>query len=151
MNTIYKRTVKGDEEIKKRTFKLDHAFRFVLIMVDGKASADHIISRSSEQWKPVQCLFELENQGFIENIDSNSSPSAIIGQLKQDLISVIQQYLPKNNSMLVNKILNAEMMKKSISDAIDSNCIFIKLTISEEISNQLKIELHNILNNSSEI
>ncbi|MBL4659704.1 MAG: hypothetical protein JKY19_05060 [Alcanivoracaceae bacterium] len=151
MNTIYKRTAKGEDEIKKRTFKLDHALRFVLIMVDGKTCADDIISQSSEQWKPVQCLFELENQGFIENIDSNAPPSANIGQLKQNLISVIQQYLPKNNTELVNKILNAELKKKSMADAIDSNCIFIKLTISEEISNQLKIKLHNILNNSSEI
>ncbi len=151
MNTIYKRTVKGDEEIKKRTFKLSHALRFVLILVDGKASADHIVSRSSEQWKPVQCLFELENQGFIENVDSKAPPSANFGQLKQDLISAIQRQLPKNNTKLINKILNAEMKKKPISDAIDSNCIFIKLTISEKISNQLKIELHNILNDSAEI
>ena len=65
--TVYKRTAKGNIEISKRLYKLDHEHRFVLIMIDGKSTADEIVSKSSQQWNPIKCLFELEKQGFIEN------------------------------------------------------------------------------------
>jgi len=150
MEVIYRRTSKGNEEIDKRTYKLDHEHRFVLIMVDGKASTHNIISRSSEQWNPEQCLLELETNGFIENIDTKADTASDIGGLKKSLIITIQKYLPEKNTKMINKILNAEMTKASIEKAIDSGCMFIKLTVSEEIAQKLKVELHNIVNNSSE-
>ena len=150
MDTIYQRTSKGDEEIAKRTFKLDHEHRFVLIMVDGRATAENIISRSSEQWHPQQCLVELELKGFIKNIVTNDSDAPVISGIKQNLILSIQKSIPNYNDKIINKILKAPMNKASLSKAIDSSCIFIKLTISEEISSQLKVELHKILNESSE-
>lgn len=151
MGAIYKRTSKGNEEIQNRTYKLDHFHRFVLIMVDGKADSDNIVSRSSQQWNPVQCLFELETKGFIVNIDSQARKASNIGNLKQSLISVVQKHLPRQNTKIINKILNSELRKTAILNAIDSSCIFVKLTISEEISNKLKIELHEIAKKSKEI
>jgi hypothetical protein len=151
MITIYRRTAKGDEEIKKRSYKLDHFHRFVLIMIDGKANTESIIARSSEQWNPVQCLFEMEAEGFIENIDNKATPAANISTLKHNLIAAIQKQIPKNNTKLINRILNAEMQRNQMTDAIDSNCIFIKLTISEKISDSLKIELHRILDESDQV
>ena len=151
MSTIYQRTPKGDEEISKRVYKLDHVHRFVLIMVDGRASAENIISRSSEQWNPQQCLIELELQGFIKNTLTNSENIPKITELKQNLIIAVQELIPKNNEKIVNKILKAPMQRSALSKAIDSSCIFIKLTISEDISNQLKVQLHQILDESSDI
>ena len=46
--------------------------------------------------------------------------------------------------------MNAELNKPALEKAIDSGCMFIKLTISEEISQKLTVELHNIVNNYSE-
>jgi len=151
MKTIYKRTAKGEEEIKKRTFKLDHEHRFVLIMIDGVATAENIISRSSEHWNAKQCLFDLETKGFIQNTDTSARNASDISQLKQDLILTVQKHLPENNNKIINKILNAELSKSDISKAIDSGCLFIKLTVSEEISAVLKKQLHQIADNSSEI
>jgi len=154
-NTIYKRTLKGEEEITKRTHKIDHFHRFVLIMIDGKASKENIISRSSPQWRPGKCLNLLESQGFIINIDSTNNASTggepPICDLKQDLIAKVQQLIPNNNVKIINKIRKSETRKQSISDAIDSSCIFVKLTISEKIAQQLKTELHTILENCPEI
>ena len=152
-NSIYKRTAKGDEEISKRTYKIDHFHRFVLIMVDGKASKANIVSRSSPQWQPEKCLNELEAGGFIINIEAvtNESQDEQICDLKQELIAKIQHLIPEKNAKLINKIRKAEMQKNAMSDAIDSGCIFVKLTISEEISKQLKMELHDILDNCPDI
>ncbi|HFC30255.1 MAG TPA: hypothetical protein ENJ44_04340 [Oceanospirillales bacterium] len=69
MHIVYKKTQKGEEEIRHRTHNLSREHRFVLIMIDGKATADDIISRSPDQWNPVQCMFEMESQGFISSID----------------------------------------------------------------------------------
>jgi len=150
MNSIYKRTAKGDEEIRNRTYKLDHALRFILIMIDGKAAVDNIISRSSEQWKPIECLFELETRGFIENIDQQSS-KASLSAVQQNLILSIQKNIPNNNAKIINKIISSPLDRKSLEKAIDSACIFIKLTISEDISKSLKLELHHILSRSTEV
>ena len=149
--TVYQRTAKGDVEISKRLYKLDHEHRFVLIMIDGKSTADQIVSKSSEQWNPVKCLFELEKQGFIENIDPNTEQQSKFSQLREDLIAAIEGEIPEKNTKVVNKILNADLNKETLSKAIDSSCILIKLTISEKISNKLKIKLHRILNMSSEV
>ncbi len=151
MSEVYRRTAKGDEEIEKRTYKLDHFHRFVLIMINGKKNSDTIISNSSEQWNADQCLSDLEKQGFIVNIvDSpNSKLGTGFGDVQQTLIATIQKHLPNNNTKVINKILNADNTRKKLSDAIDSACIFIKLTISEETSKVLKKELHQILDNST--
>jgi hypothetical protein len=151
MKTIYKRTAKGEQEIQKRTYKLDHEHRFVLIMIDGNASAENIVSRSSEQWNPKQCLFELETKGFIENIDADANKASDIGELKQNLIITIQKYLPENNSKVINKILNTGLNKKELLKAIDGGCMFIQLTRSEEIAKVLKQELHTIVGKSNEV
>ncbi len=151
MNIVYKRTSKGEEEIQKRTYKLDHVHRFVLIMIDGKTDDESIVSRSSVQWNPSQCLLELETMGFIENIDPLLEKNSGMGELKQDLILTIQKHLPNNHKKMVNKIVNAELTKPDIVDAIDSGCMFIKLTVSEQISKTLKEDLHKIVNNSQEI
>ena len=151
MKTIYQRTVKGNEEIKKRLHKLDHEHRFILIMVDGKATTNEIISNSSEHWMPVQCLYELEAKGFIENIDSTAEQASYLSKLKQNLIMAVQQHIPEKNEKIIRKIINAETTKQKISDVIDSSCIYIKLTISENTAKLLKIKLHHILNNSTEI
>jgi hypothetical protein len=151
MQTIYRRTVKGEEEITKRTYKLNHMHRFVLIMIDGKATVENIVSRSSEQWKPRQSLYEMEKHGFIENINEEFSKETSVSELKLELIQAAKNALPNNYQKTVNKIINADMRKKSLSDAIDSACIFIKLTISEEVSETLKEKLHQILEKSSEV
>lgn len=151
MSIVYKRTSKGEEEIQKRTYKLDHVKRFVLIMIDGKTDDESIISRSSIQWNPSQCLLELETMGFIENTDPLLEKNSGMGELKQNLILTIQEHLPNNHKKLVNKIINAEIAKPQILAAIDSGCMFVKLTVSEEISKTLKEELHKIVNNSQEI
>lgn len=150
MNTIFKRTPKGDEEIQKRTYKLPHVYRFVLIMIDGKSTVENIISRSSKQWNPNQCLYEMEAQGFIENVQVNSAQAELLDDIKINLILEIKKQLPKNHTKIVNKIINSETNHKSLSDAIDSACIFIKLTVSEEISKNLKQSLHKILDSFTE-
>lgn len=151
MTTIYTRTEKGNQEIKKRTYKLNHVQRFILLMVDGKICANEIISSSLEHWKPVQCLFELEQQGFIENTDPDASKAANISPLKQNLIEIIDKYLPEDNQKLVNRILNAEMKRKSICDAIDSNSIYVKVTQSSHIAHKLKTISYKIVGESSEV
>ena len=151
MNTIYKRTPKGEEEITKRTHKIDHFHRFVLIMVDGKASKENLIARSSPQWQPEKCLNFLESKGFIINVESNSKAAEPLCDLKQELIQKIQELIPERNAKIIDKIRNSETRKLSISDAIDSSCIFVKLTISEKIAEQLKVDLHKILNNYPDI
>ena len=153
MSDIYRRTAKGEEEIEKRTYKLDHFHRFVLIMINGKKSSDTIISNSSEQWNADQCLSDLEKNGFIVNIEEspNSLSSSSTGDVQQSLIATIQKHLPNNNTKVINKILNAENTHKKLSDAIDSACIFIKLTISEDVSTALKSDLHQILDKSTKL
>lgn len=148
MDIIYQRTLKGNEEITKRTFKLDHFHRFVLIMIDGKATVESIISRSSEQWKPIQCLKTMESQGFIENIDSSITQTPVNSLVQQNLVAIIKKQIPNNNTKVVNKILNSNPSKEDLVKAINSSCVFVKLTISEEIAKQLKLDLHSTLNQS---
>lgn len=65
-NTIYHKSAKGMEEITSRTYKLPARERSVLIMVDGKSTAQEVIDKARHFGEAENFFLSLIKDGFIE-------------------------------------------------------------------------------------
>lgn len=65
LKTALSKTEKGTEEIETRKHKLDHRMRALLVVVNGKTTAEQLM-RDFERFGDVQAMLEqLEREGFI--------------------------------------------------------------------------------------
>lgn len=65
-NTIYQKSAKGLEEMSSRTYKLPARERSVLIMVDGKSTAQEVIDKAKHFGDAEHFFQTLVENGFIE-------------------------------------------------------------------------------------
>lgn len=147
MEVLFKRTEKGEDALAKRVYGLSQECRWVLILVDNKTYVSDILNKCSTQWKPLKTLRLLEQEGFIYNSDTSVklTPASVL--IQQKIVSAIKKKIPAGNEKVVKKIQNSELTKDALAKSIDSACMFVKLTISQDIAKELKVELHKILNN----
>lgn len=63
---IYRKTEKGNEEIKSRTHGLSMRLRPLLILIDGKSSVEDMVRRSPLGAELIPQLQQLVDGGFVE-------------------------------------------------------------------------------------
>lgn len=64
--TVYRKTAKGNDEIRAKQGRLDRRLRPLLILVDGRRSADTINGLAAGIGLPETALQQLEADGYIE-------------------------------------------------------------------------------------
>jgi hypothetical protein len=67
-DNVFQKTPKGREEIEKRTVRIDHKRRTLLIMVDGKASAAALAEKAAHIPDAMALLQSLWTEGFVEPV-----------------------------------------------------------------------------------
>ncbi|MBL8515537.1 MAG: hypothetical protein JNM76_01095 [Betaproteobacteria bacterium] len=70
---IFSKTVKGREEIEKRTWRIDSRRRMMLIMVDGMHSVEDLAAKSASPEDAMTQLQSLWTDGFVEPADGSVS------------------------------------------------------------------------------
>jgi predicted component of type VI protein secretion system len=75
-NTIYHKSAKGIEEMSSRTYKLPARERSVLIMVDGKCTAQEVIDKAKHFGEAEHFFSILVAGGFIEPIPGSAPAQA---------------------------------------------------------------------------
>lgn len=75
-NTIYHKSAKGIEEMSSRTYKLPARERSVLIMVDGKCTAQEVIDKAKHFGEAEHFFNILVTGGFIEPIPGSTPAPA---------------------------------------------------------------------------
>jgi hypothetical protein len=68
LNTVYKKTVKGEEAIRHRTDKLTSDLRMVLMLINGLRDVGTLRMVSEHCRDSMAPLFFLEDNGFIEMV-----------------------------------------------------------------------------------
>lgn len=76
LSGAFRKTEKGNEEIKSRAHGLSMRLRPLLILVDGKSTVDELVRRSPLGAELVPQLQQLVDGGFIEPVGAGSSPPA---------------------------------------------------------------------------
>lgn len=73
---IFDKTDKGREEIATRKFQLPPKMRTLLVMIDGKHTADELLQKIGGLGFTSDSLNDLMNNGFIHQVASIEAPAA---------------------------------------------------------------------------
>lgn len=137
---IYKKTGKGDEEIRTRAFGLPSGLRRVLILVDGSSTVQEIVEKGTGLQDIPQFLGELEKQGYICPLEVY--PTA---RIKEELIAAATRTLGNNAETVVRKIKEAPDTREGLEAAVAGCKKLVKLVIDEKKADDLAKECAEIL------
>jgi len=130
--TVFKKSNKGEEEIRTRRYGISQNLRQVLIFVDGEAAVSKILEKTAGLPHVDRSLEELERQGLIE-----ANGTATVGAVKNELIAMARQTLGADAEKVVAKITDAQETKQGLEAAIASCKKLVRLTIDEKKAEEL--------------
>jgi len=130
--TVFKKSNKGEEEIRTRKYGISQNLRQVLIFVDGEAAVSKILEKTAGLPHVDRSLEELERQGLIE-----ANGTATVGAVKNELIAMARQTLGTDAEKVVAKITDAQETKQGLEAAIASCKKLVRLTIDEKKAEEL--------------
>jgi hypothetical protein len=130
--TVFKKSEKGEEEIRTRKFGIAQHLRQVLIFVDGSTAVSKILEKASGLPDVEPSLEELHRQGFIEE---NTAPN--VASLKEELIAMARNTLGAGAEKVVAKITDAPETKPGLEAAIAGCKKLVRLTIDEKKADEL--------------
>src|SRR5262247_3863817 len=81
-SAVLSKTAKGVEEVTRHAHGLPNRFRSLLIMVDGRATADALIAKVGEAAEAKSSLQYLIDRGFVK--DSRLWDAALLKQIETD-------------------------------------------------------------------
>jgi len=131
-NTVYKKSDKGEDEIRTRNSGMSQNLRQVLIFVDGETAVSKILEKTAGLPHVGRSLEELERQGFIE-----ANRTATVAAVKHELIAMARQTLGADAEKVVAKITDAQETKQGLEAAIASCKKLVRLTIDEKKAEEL--------------
>jgi hypothetical protein len=131
MSTIYTKTAKGQDEIDTRGQGLSQGLRRVLIMVDGRSSAEELAAKMLQDVSAA--LQELAAGGYIATGAGAAATGgdASVGELKQELIGIAKDILGKHADRVVQKIQSSPDDMEGMKAAVDDCQKFVRLFIDE--------------------
>lgn len=130
--TVFKKSDKGEEEIRTRKSGISQNLRQVLIFVDGQTAVSKILEKAAGLPHVDRSLEELERQGFIE-----ADRTATVAAVKDELIAMARQTLGADAEKVVAKITDAQETKQGLEAAIASCKKLVRLTIDEKKADEL--------------
>ena len=97
LNTVYRKTQKGQEEIAQRTV-LGMRERTLLVMVDGKATVAQLLARAQHMPDPPALLAKLIDGGFIA-ADAAAAPNPAAASASSQAPAQAQAAPPEQQAM----------------------------------------------------
>ena len=129
---VYKKTVKGDEEIRTRASGLSANLRRVLILVDGSSTVQKTVEKGAGLPDILQCLNELEKQGYISPIEGDP-----VARMKAELIAAARKTLGDNAEKVVHKIEESPDTREGLETTLVNCKKLVKLVIDEKKADEL--------------
>lgn len=130
--TVFKKSNKGEEEIRTRKYGISQNLRQVLIFVDGETAVSKILEKTAGLPLVDRSLEELERQGLIE-----ANGTATVAAVKKELIAMARQTLGADAEKIVSKITDAQETKQGLEAAIAGCKKLVRLTIDEKKADEL--------------
>jgi hypothetical protein len=147
--TVYRKTAKGNEEIKAKRGGLDRKLRPLLILVDGRRDSDAIVALAAGIGVQASALKQLEADGYIEPVRVKSeakAAAAVAGRgpatlssgvppntLSAPTTGTLEPARPRTN--LERFTDGAQYMNEAVTEALGVRALFFVLKI-EKCSNR---------------
>lgn len=130
---VWKKTAKGEEEIRSRTNGLALNLRQVLILIDGVSDEAKILQKGLSLPTDIRlCLQKLDQQEYIQ-VESVLT----IADVKNELIRIAEELLGADAEKVIDKIKDAPDDKEGLVSALSRCKKIVKMTINEEKADAL--------------
>jgi hypothetical protein len=140
MSIIYRKSLKGIDEIAFKTTGLPLRMMSYLLIVDGESSVDQLVARNA-QLPSIQIVLEgLREQGFLENIGVATNVVAM-GAAQTVNGAPAQQYR-SNNNLLSNLLPSRPESQNTLPSYINQ---FNQSAELEKIKNMMAQDVTTIL------
>lgn len=78
---VFQKTAKGREEIEKRTLRIDHRRRTLLILVDARSNAAELAGKAAHIPDAMTLLQSLWTEGFVEPVGAAGAAAPVAAQV----------------------------------------------------------------------
>ena len=134
MRRVWKKTAKGEEEIRSRAYGLAPNVRRVLILVDGVSDDGQILQKGAHLTDDVrEVLRQLARQEYIHEVVE----SLTIDKVKNELIRIAQETLGTAAEKVVEIVRQAPDDKDGLMAALNRCKKLVKMTIDEKKASAL--------------
>ena len=120
---IFQKTQKGREEIEKRTFRIDHKRRTLLILADGRSNAAALAEKAAHIPDGMALLQSLWTEGFLEPVGAvveevAQPPSGRpLGELKRIASKAIERLMGPDGDTIALKLERAPTHEAFFAEA----------------------------------
>jgi chemotaxis regulatin CheY-phosphate phosphatase CheZ len=142
MRRVWKKTAKGEEEMRSRTYGLAPNVRRILILVDGVSDDRQILQKSAHLTDDVrEGLRQLAQQEYIHEVVE----SLTIDNAKNELVRIAQETLGTAAEKVVEIVRQAPDDKDGLTAALKRCKKLVKMTIDEKKASVLDEQCSAVL------
>ena len=121
---VFLKTEKGEAEFSTRAYKLNHALRYVLILVNGKSTVDEIRSKGAGLPNVDETLSQLAELGFIHPQSASKPRSSVFANNpKGELIALAHEILGTQAAAVIKKLNASEETPQALAETA-TTCMF---------------------------
>ena len=147
---VFLKTEKGEVEFSTRAYKLNHALRYVLILVNGKSTVDEIRSKGAGLPNVDETLSQLAELGFIDSqIASKPSSSAFANNPKSELIALAHEILGTQAAAVIKKLIASDETTQALAETTTACKRLIKLAIDDHKAGDFERRAQEIIYSTS--
>ncbi len=129
---VFAKTAKGENEIASRTFKLGHALRYALILVNGKSTVKEILDKSAGLPNMERALDHLATTEFIHTLQEVENVGHALRDPKSAIIALAHTMFGEQANPVVKKLNESDDSPDSLAQTTNACKRLIKLTIDEQ-------------------
>ncbi len=131
---VWKKTAKGEDEIRTRKYGLAQNLRRVLILVDGMSDESKVLQKGSVLPDDIPwSLRELARQDYI----NDEVTVVTAADAKNELVRIARETLGADAEKVVDKIRNAPDHKEGLTAALDRCKKLVRMIIDEKKADEL--------------
>lgn len=143
------KTEKGEAEITSRKYKLNHALRYVLILVNGKSSVKEILDKGAGLPNLAPSLDYLVNAGFVQTQQDVLSAHFDHHHPRDEIIALANKMFGSQAAPVIKKLRESAEARDALVQTANACKRLIKLTIDDENAEEFMRRSQEIIYASS--
>ena len=128
---VFAKTAKGEQEITSRTYKLNHALRYALILVDGKSTVKEILDKGAGLSNLEQALNDLAASKFIHTLQEVQSVGIVKHSPKREIMELARTMFGEKSLPVIKKLRESDDAAEALVQTTNACKRLIKLTIDD--------------------
>lgn len=143
LNTIYRKTDKGENAIRHRTDELPNDLRMVLLLINGHRDIGTLRMVSEHCRDSIAPLIFLEDNGFIEMVTAQSNVVAMAGGARVTMPSPSVSYSAPPNPVSVQYAPAPVYAAQPVAPSVQQT--YAEPPVQQGMSNQLREKVNNLM------